>query len=73
MAEQLGRVTNGLSWCYPEAQSWMFEASPEQIEHHAKAMMRGERHVCYAITEEGAGSDVRNERQRPAATATTTS
>ncbi len=58
IAEQLGRVTNGLSWCYPEAQSWMFEAfSPEQIEHHAKAMMRGERHVCYAITEEFAGSD----------------
>jgi len=58
MAEQLGRVTNGLSWCYPEAQSWMFEAfSPQQIEHHARAMMAGRRHVCYAITEEFAGSD----------------
>ncbi len=58
VAEQLGRVTNGLSWCYPEAQSWMFEAfSPDQIERHAKAMMQGRRHVCYAITEEFAGSD----------------
>jgi alkylation response protein AidB-like acyl-CoA dehydrogenase len=36
----------------------MFEAfSKDQIERHAKAMMRGERHVCYAITEEDAGSD----------------
>ena len=33
IAEQTGRVTNGLAWCYGEAQSWMFEAcSPEQIE-----------------------------------------
>jgi alkylation response protein AidB-like acyl-CoA dehydrogenase len=24
--EQLGRVTNALSWCFPEAQRWMFEA-----------------------------------------------
>ena len=58
IVEQLGRVTNALSWCYPEAQAWMFEAfSPAQIERHARAMMRGERHVCYAITEEFAGSD----------------
>ena len=24
--EQLGRVTNALSWCFPEAQSWMFKS-----------------------------------------------
>jgi alkylation response protein AidB-like acyl-CoA dehydrogenase len=58
IVEQLGRVTNALSWCYPEAQAWMFVAfSADQIERHAKAMMRGDRHVCYAITEEFAGSD----------------
>ncbi len=24
--EQLGRVTNALCWCFPEAQKWMFDA-----------------------------------------------
>ncbi len=56
--EQLGRVTNALCWCCPEAQGWMFEAfSADQIERYAKPMMTGDCHVCYAITEEGAGSD----------------
>ena len=42
IVEQLGRVTNALSWCYPEAQAWMFAAfSADQIERHAKAMMEG--------------------------------
>jgi acyl-CoA dehydrogenase len=58
-AEQIGRVTNALGWCYPEAQSWMFEAcSPDQIDRFILPMMRGDRHFCYAITEEFAGSDV---------------
>ena len=57
--EQLGRVTNALSWCFPEAQSWMFKAcSEEQIEKYILPMMRGERKDCYAITESGSGSDV---------------
>ncbi len=57
--EQLGRVTNALSWCFPEAQSWMFDAcSPGQIEDYVLPMMRGERKDCYAITESGPGSDV---------------
>ncbi|TCT10599.1 alkylation response protein AidB-like acyl-CoA dehydrogenase [Tepidamorphus gemmatus] len=58
-AEQIGRVTNALGWCYPEAQGWMFEAcSADQLERFVLPMMRGERHFCYAITEEGAGSNV---------------
>jgi alkylation response protein AidB-like acyl-CoA dehydrogenase len=58
IAEQLGRVTNALGWCYPEAQQWMFEAcDASQIERYITPMMRGEVHVCYAITEEFAGSD----------------
>lgn len=58
MVEQLGRVTNALGWCFAEAQAWMFEAfNAEQIERLVKPMMRGERHVCYAITEADAGSD----------------
>lgn len=56
--EQLGRVTNALSWCFPEAQGWMFEAmNADQIARLAVPMMRGETHVCYAITESDAGSD----------------
>ncbi|MET0482905.1 MAG: acyl-CoA dehydrogenase family protein [Aestuariivirgaceae bacterium] len=58
IAEQLGRVTNALSWCFPEAQAWMFEAfDADQIDRYALPLMRGERHFCYAITEENAGSD----------------
>ncbi len=57
--EQLGRITNALSWCFPEAQAWMFEAcSNTQLEHYVLPMMRGERKDCYAITEAGSGSDV---------------
>jgi acyl-CoA dehydrogenase len=58
IAEQLGRVTNALSWCFPEPQAWMFEAfNADQIDRYALPMTRGERHFCYAITEEHAGSD----------------
>ena len=57
--EQLGRVTNALSWCFPEAQSWMFDAcSEEQLEKYVLPMMRGEHKECYAITEAGPGSDI---------------
>lgn len=57
--EQLGRVTNALSWCFSEPQKWMFEAcTDEQIETYVLPMMRGEKKDCYAITESGPGSDV---------------
>ena len=57
--EQLGRVTNALSWCFPEAQNWMFEAcSDKQLERYILPLMRGERKDCYAITESGPGSDI---------------
>ncbi len=57
--EQLGRVTNALSWCFPEAQSWMFEAcTEEQLQKYILPMMRGEHKECYAITESGPGSDL---------------
>lgn len=57
--EQLGRVTNALSWCFPEAQKWMFDAcSQEQIDNYILPMMRAEKKDCYAITESGPGSDV---------------
>jgi len=57
--EQLGRVTNALSWCFSEPQEWMFDACNEQqIEEYILPMMRGEKKDCYAITEEGPGSDL---------------
>ncbi|MDH3532013.1 MAG: acyl-CoA/acyl-ACP dehydrogenase [Gammaproteobacteria bacterium] len=57
--EQMGRVTNALSWCFSEPQSWMFDAcSEDQIEHYVLPLMRGELKDCYAITEAGPGSDV---------------
>jgi alkylation response protein AidB-like acyl-CoA dehydrogenase len=57
--EQLGRVTNALSWCFSEPQKWMFEAcSEKQIDGYILPMMRGEKKDCYAITESGPGSDV---------------
>ncbi len=57
--EQLGRVTNALSWCFSEPQSWMFDACTEaQIEKYVMPMMRGETKDCYAITESGPGSDI---------------
>jgi acyl-CoA dehydrogenase len=57
--EQIGRVTNGLGWCFSEAHRWMFEAcSEDQIQRYVLPIMRGTRHECYAITEADAGSDV---------------
>ena len=57
--EQLGRVTNALSWCFSEPQNWMFEACTEsQIKKYILPMMHGELKDCYAITESGPGSDV---------------
>ena len=57
--EQLGRVTNALSWCFSEPQAWMFDGcSSEQIERYVLPMMRGEKKDCYAITEAGSGSDL---------------
>jgi alkylation response protein AidB-like acyl-CoA dehydrogenase len=57
--EQLGRITNALSWCFSEPQTWMFDACTDaQIEKYVLPMMRGELKDCYAITESGPGSDV---------------
>ncbi len=58
IVEQFGRVTNALGWCYGEAQGWMFAAcNAEQIARLVMPITRGEVHLCYAITEEDAGSD----------------
>jgi alkylation response protein AidB-like acyl-CoA dehydrogenase len=55
--EQLGRVTNALCWCFPEAQHWMVEAfTPAQFARWVAPLMRGETRECYAITEAESGS-----------------
>jgi alkylation response protein AidB-like acyl-CoA dehydrogenase len=57
--EQMGRVTNALGWVAATPPSWLPEvATPYQIERYVRPAIAGEREECYAITEEGAGSDV---------------
>jgi acyl-CoA dehydrogenase len=57
--EQCGRATNGLGWSMGTPPGWLPDvATPDQIERYVKPAARGERHECYAITEEDAGSDV---------------
>ncbi|HEY0933384.1 MAG TPA: acyl-CoA dehydrogenase family protein [Trebonia sp.] len=57
--EQVGRVTNALGWVAATPPSWFPPvATADQVERYLKPTIRGEREECYAITEEGAGSDV---------------
>src|ERR1022692_1825155 len=57
--EQVGRVTNALAWVVATPPSWLpAVATADQLERYVLPAARGEREECYAITEEGAGSDV---------------
>ena len=57
--EQVGRVTNALAWVVATPPSWLpAVATQYQLEKFVLPTVRGEREECYAITEEGAGSDV---------------
>jgi len=57
--EQVGRVTNALAWVVATPPSWLpAVATEDQMERYVRPAARGERDECYAITEEGAGSDV---------------
>ncbi len=57
--EQVGRVTNALAWVVATPPSWLpAVATPYQLEKFIKPTVCGDREECYAITEEGAGSDV---------------
>jgi alkylation response protein AidB-like acyl-CoA dehydrogenase len=57
--EQVGRVTNALGWVATTPPSWLPPvATADQLERYVRPAVRGEREECYAITEEGAGSDV---------------
>jgi acyl-CoA dehydrogenase len=57
--EQGGRATNALAWVMGTPPAWLPPvATPDQIERYVVPAIRGEKEECYAITEEGAGSDV---------------
>src|SRR6202041_1086866 len=57
--EQVGRVTNALAWVAATPPSWLPQvATADQIERYVRPAIAGELEECYAITEEGAGSDV---------------
>ncbi|HEY6492775.1 MAG TPA: acyl-CoA dehydrogenase family protein [Trebonia sp.] len=57
--EQAGRVTNALGWVAATPPSWFPPvATEDQLSRYLLPTIRGEREECYAITEEGAGSDV---------------
>ena len=57
--EQMGRVTNALGWVAATPPSWLpAVATADQIERYVRPAIQGDREECYAITEEGAGSDV---------------
>src|SRR4029453_368887 len=57
--EQIGRGTKPLGWVVHPPASWLPKvATPEQLDRWVVPTIRGERRECYAITEEGAGSDV---------------
>jgi acyl-CoA dehydrogenase len=58
VSEQIGRATNALGWVLTTPAGWLPAVATEhQLETWVKPTIRGDRHECYAITEEGAGSD----------------
>jgi acyl-CoA dehydrogenase len=57
--EQMGRVTNALGWVVTTPPAWLAAVATEyQMATWVLPTIRGDRHECYAITEERAGSDV---------------
>jgi len=57
--EQMGSVTNALGWVATTPPSWLPEvATADQLERYVLPTIGGDREECYAITEEGAGTDV---------------
>jgi alkylation response protein AidB-like acyl-CoA dehydrogenase len=55
--EEIGAVTNGLGWIVFAPAIVLRHASPEQVERWVRPAAEGHRTACYAVTEEGAGSD----------------
>jgi acyl-CoA dehydrogenase len=59
VSEQIGRATNALGWVVHTPPAWApAVVSDHQMNRWILPTIRGEMSECYAITEEGAGSDV---------------
>ncbi|MEP6476218.1 MAG: acyl-CoA dehydrogenase family protein [Actinomycetota bacterium] len=59
VSEQLGRATNALGWVVHTPPAWApAVATDHQMRTWILPTIRGDLFECYAITEEGAGSDV---------------
>jgi acyl-CoA dehydrogenase len=59
VSEQAGRATNALGWVFDSPAAWLPKVATEyQMATWVLPAIQGERKECYAITEEGAGSDV---------------
>src|SRR5205823_147871 len=57
--EQVGRATNAVAWVIHTPAQWLPKvATPFQMERWVLPTIQGKLRECYAITEEGAGSDV---------------
>ncbi len=55
--EECGAVTNALGWLVWAPAIVLRHASQDQVERFVRPAAEGERDICYAVTEEGAGSD----------------
>ena len=55
--EESGAVTNALGWLIWAPAIVLRHANPDQVERFVRPAAEGERDICYAVTEEGAGSD----------------
>jgi acyl-CoA dehydrogenase len=59
VSEQIGRATNALGWIVHTPPAWApAVVTDHQMQTWILPTIRGEMSECYAITEEGAGSDV---------------
>ena len=57
--EEVGRATNGVGFFYHDVSPFLVRtATSWQMETYVRPLLDGLRNECYAITEEGAGSDV---------------
>ncbi len=57
--EEVGRATNGVGFFYHDVSPFLVRtATPWQRETYIGPLLEGARDACYAITEEGAGSDI---------------
>jgi alkylation response protein AidB-like acyl-CoA dehydrogenase len=55
--EEIGAVTNALGWLVWAPAIVLRHATPYQVDRWVRPAAEGERAVCVAVTEEGAGSD----------------